>query len=180
MTPDMELKKLARSAILKAKGDTEKARDILNQMIIERDSASLERELCAAYRNTAIGAVLATHYQELRSEGRLPALREPIQIQTTNYDQIVEKHKPSDFLWAPGGMTAEGIKRRYLDTFLVNGKPIGDCRVEEVDRSADARDRDTRFMRTLVQGLPPAAIVREHRTEEDAAKLWEAAHWTEG
>ena len=74
------------------------------------------------------------------------------------------------------GMTAKAHIRRYLDTFLVNGKPIGDCRVEEVDSSVASREADIRFMRELTHGLPPTVIIREHRTEEDAAKLWSETH----
>lgn len=179
-TPDMRLKKMARSAILKVNGDTEKARDLFNNKIITANDAALERELCAAYRNTAIRAILATHYQELRAEGKLPTLHSPTSIQTTDYEQTQTRDKPrrpSDWIWDDDiGMTATAHVRRYLRSFLVNGKPIGDCRVEEVDASADSREEDIRFMRNLVTGLPPTAIVGEHRTEEDAAKIWSATH----
>jgi hypothetical protein len=177
-TPDMALKKMARAAILKAKGDTEEARTVFNNMIILADSAVLERELCSVYRNTAIRAVLATHYQELRSEGKLPGLVKPTRIPTTDHDRIVEKpRRPSDWQWDDEiGMTAKAHIRRYLDTFMVNGKPIGECRVEEVDKAAEIREADLKFMRALVENLPPTAIVGEYRTEEDAAKLWAATH----
>jgi hypothetical protein len=59
---------------------------------------------------------------------------------------------------------------------MVNGKPIGECRVEEVDKAAEIREADLKFMRALVENLPPTAIVGEYRTEEDAAKLWAATH----
>ena len=173
-TPGMILKRLARAAIVKAGGDTEKAHDEFNLKMMEANRADLERELCSAYRNTAIRAVLATHYQELRSEGKLPQLHKPTRIPTTNHDKPAEKSgRPSDFLWDDKeGMTPKAIIRRYLETFMVNGKPIGDCRVDEVDAAAGVRESDARFMRALVEGLPPEVIVRDHRTEEDAAKLW--------
>lgn len=178
MTPDMQLKKLARAAILNVGGDTEKARDLFNKWVIESNDAVLERELCSVYRNTAIRAVLATHYQELRSEGKLPQLRKPTWIPTTSMDKPVEKPpRPSDWEYDDKiGMTAAAHIHRYLETFMVNGKPIGDCTVEEVDRSADHREADVRFMRRLVDGLPPYAVVREHRTEDDAQKIWQSAH----
>jgi hypothetical protein len=174
-TPDMALKKMARAAILRAKGDTEEARIVFAKMMIDADSAALERELHSAYRNTAIRTLLATHYQELRSEGKLPQLRKPTWIPTTNHDRPVEKPpRPSDWQWDDEiGMTAKAHIRRYLETFMVNGKPIGDCRVDEVDAAAGVRESDARFMRALVEGLPPDVIVRDHRTEEDAAKVWQ-------
>jgi|SRR5579863_459267 len=175
-----ELKSLARGAIVRANGNTEQARQILNERLIERNDAVLERELCSAYRNIALQTLLATHFAELRAEGKLPALRKRDQpIQTTDYERTRERPpKPSDFLWdeKTGGMMAAGHIRRYLDTFMVNGKPIGDCYVEEVDQAAAVREADVRFMRGLVAGLPPEGIVRELRTEEDAAKLWQATH----
>jgi len=178
MTPDVKLKRLARRAILKAKGETETAREIFNTLVIEANDVELERELCAPYRNTAIRAVLATHFNELRAEGKLPGLRKPTYIPTTDLDQPVNKTpRPSDWQYDDKiGMTAKAHIRRYLDTFMVNGKPIGDCLVAEVDRAVITREADVRFMKTLVEGLPPEVIVREHRTEEDAAKLWSLAH----
>lgn len=177
-TPDTMLKKMARAAILKANGDTERAREAFNQMMIDADNAGLERELCSVYRNTAIRAVLATHYNELRAEGRIPGLRRSTPIRTTDLDKPVEgSRRPSDWQWDDvTGMTAKAHIRRYLESFLVNGKPIGDCRVEEVDTAVDHREADIRFMRELVAGLAPEAIVKEHRTEEDAARLWAIAH----
>ena len=71
-SPELRLKEYARAAILKANGENEKAREIFNMRIIEDNDAALERCLCAAYRNSAIHAVLATQFHELRAEGRLP------------------------------------------------------------------------------------------------------------
>ena len=181
MTPDMRLKKMARDAILRVKGDTEKAREVFNQMVINANDAALERELCSVYRNTAIRAILATHYQELRSENKLPGLRKPTWIPTTNMNKPIEKpRRPSDWQYDDViGMTPKAHIRRYLETFMVNGRPIGDCRVEEVDRAADIREADVRFMRELTANLPPTVIIRDYRTEEDTAKLWEITHTTE-
>ena len=73
-------------------------------------------------------------------------------------------------------MTPKAIVRRYLNTFIVNGKPIGDCLVSEVDAAANSREADLIFMRKLVEGLPPNVIVRDMRTDEDATKIWEMTH----
>jgi hypothetical protein len=114
----------------------------------------------------------------LRSEGNLPSLRNSTPVKTTDHDKITEKpRRPSDWMWDnKTGMTAEAHIHRYLQTFLVNGKPIGDCTVEEVDMAADHKEVDARFMRRLVDGLPPHVIVRDHRTEDDAHKIWQSVH----
>ena len=174
MTPEATLKKLARAAILRAKGNTVRAREEFEEKLLALDDASLERALCANYRSAAISALIATYYDDLKTEGKLPG--EPRQAWMPA-QRPEPARRPSDWMWDDEiGMTAKAHIRRYLDTFLVNGKPIGDCRVEEVDSSVASREADIRFMRELTHGLPPTVIIREHRTEEDAAKLWSETH----
>jgi len=163
-----------RAAILRAKGDTVRAREEFEEKLLALDDASLERALCSNYRSVAISAVIATYYDELKDEGKLPGEPRPVWAPARRAEPAC---RPSDWMWDDEiGMTAKAHIRRYLDSFMVNGKPIGDCRVEEVDRSADSREADVRFMRQLTHGLPPTVIIREHRTEEDAAKLWRETH----
>jgi hypothetical protein len=64
----------------------------------------------------------------------------------------------------------------FLNSFLVNGQPIGDCTVTEVEVAAQSKEREARFMRLMISGLPPVGIVRKYRTEEEAAALWAQAN----
>ena len=59
---------------------------------------------------------------------------------------------------------------------MVNGRAIGDCTVEEVERAASGKEREARFMRSLISGLPPkGGVIRDYRTPEEAEALWARA-----
>jgi hypothetical protein len=62
-----------------------------------------------------------------------------------------------------------------LDTFQVNGRPIGDLTSEEAEKWAASRERDARFIRLLTQNLPPGLPIRKFRTADDAAALYAMA-----
>ena len=59
VTTKERLEALARTAILHALGDTEKALAGLDDLITAKNSAALERELCSAYRTIAMRTLLA-------------------------------------------------------------------------------------------------------------------------
>jgi hypothetical protein len=65
--------------------------------------------------------------------------------------------------------------RRYLNSFKVNGEPIGDCTAEVVLKVADNHERDARFMRYLASGVPLTGRIRDYKTEDEAATLWKKA-----
>lgn len=67
------------------------------------------------------------------------------------------------------------VARSLLDTFIVNGRPVGDVTVEEADRWAAARERDGRFVKLLIHGLPHGSVIRTHITESDAQRIWTLA-----
>jgi len=64
------------------------------------------------------------------------------------------------------------IKLSKLDTFLVNGRPIGDCTPEEAEGWAGARERDARFVRLLISGLPPDRPIRESLKGNEADAIY--------
>jgi len=63
-----------------------------------------------------------------------------------------------------------------IDTFPINGRPIGDCTVEEALGARDVRLRDARFIELVTAGVPSIGRIRDYVTREDAEKAWEAAH----
>ena len=76
------------------------------------------------------------------------------------------------------------VEAKYcrLDTFLIDGQPIGDCAVADVRKWADARDKDRRvamkdvlFARSLVSNLPGHATVREFWGAADADATYDRA-----
>lgn len=62
-----------------------------------------------------------------------------------------------------------------LETFTVNGQPIGRLTPREALGWAGARERDARFVRLLCANLPPDSSIAAFRTPEDADRLWDLA-----
>ncbi len=180
--PAERLRLLARAAIVRANGDSEKAMLDLDGRIVAEDDAALERELTSAYRNTALRAVLATHFHELRAEGKVRQPGGDTRISTTDYSRT---QAPAQ--WRPGqgrgyptpneilADAQRALQRRWLEEFKINGRPIGDATVNEADGWANRRERDTIFVRLLTAGLPGDAVIRDFRTNEDAETCWQNA-----
>lgn len=68
---------------------------------------------------------------------------------------------------------AAWMKRWLIDTFLINNTPLGDVTVGEALDWADAQHRNARFIKTLLDGLPPERKVRDVRTAEDVEAVYE-------
>ena len=62
-----------------------------------------------------------------------------------------------------------------LETFTVNGQPIGKLTPREALGWAASRERDARFVRLLCANLPPDSSIAAFRTPEDADRLWDLA-----
>lgn len=57
-----------------------------------------------------------------------------------------------------------------LDTFRINGKPIGDNTPEEALPVAEHRETDARVIRMLCHGVPPNQRIREHINPQEAER----------
>jgi hypothetical protein len=67
------------------------------------------------------------------------------------------------------------LRLSKLDTFMVNGRPVGDCTPEEAEGWAASRERDAKFVRLLISGLPLSRPIRESITGEEADTTYELA-----
>jgi len=65
------------------------------------------------------------------------------------------------------------IRLSKLDTFLINGRKIGDCTPEEAEGWAGSRERDAKFVRMLIHGLPPDKPIRDSIKGEEADSIYE-------
>lgn len=64
-------------------------------------------------------------------------------------------------------------QKTLLDTFRIGrGQSIGDATPAEALMWAAGRERDTKFVRLLVQNLPPDQPIRKYRTAEAADALY--------
>ncbi len=82
----------------------------------------------------------------------------------------------------PSGRNAESIAaaavvvtKSLLDTFQVNGQPIGDLTAREVLASAETDARNARFKTMLCTGLPPKGKLRDYLKPADADRAWRLA-----
>ena len=171
--PNERLRIIARAAIVAARGDSDDAFARFDKNVIAENDAALERALCVNFRSIAIRALLATHFNELRAEGKI---RQPDQtrIRTTNYGGTTEA--PRRQTWAKQHVEkVEERARSYLNDFRVNGESIGDCTAEVVLHQAENHERDARFMRLMASGVPPTGKIRDYVTEDEAKDRWNRA-----
>ena len=70
---------------------------------------------------------------------------------------------------------ASVARTSLLDTFKLNGKPLGDCTPEEANRWADKRASQAKFVHLLTQNLPPGEPIRKWRRPEDVDAAFEQA-----
>jgi hypothetical protein len=62
-----------------------------------------------------------------------------------------------------------------LDTFRVNGKPIGDCTPEEALNWRASRVRDSRFVWLICAGIPAGHRIRDYIKPDDAEAFYQRA-----
>ncbi len=139
-------------------------------------------ELFAPYRNQAIQSVLSAAAAKLRRD------RTPREVPRQGGggghravdDQVTTApaapRSPSAGLAAVAAVTRQSL----IDTFQLNGRPIGDATSREALSWAGARERDARFVRLLTANLPLDLPIRRFRSDPDeVAALYaqaEAAH----
>jgi len=81
----------------------------------------------------------------------------------------VAQNKPRVSLGIAAGV-ARSLKLSILDTFRLNGVPIGDCTGEEIATWADNNDKQSRIARAIGQGVPPTMKARDVLTADEAER----------
>lgn len=83
---------------------------------------------------------------------------------------------------APGAgarAVAAVVRLSLLDTFRVNGQPLGDVSAAEARLWAEARGRqarrDARFIELITAGLPDGMPIRRFRRDDEAQAAWAEA-----
>lgn len=67
------------------------------------------------------------------------------------------------------------VRRSLLDSFPINKQPIGDVGRDEAEAWLVSHDRDGRFVRMLIQGVPPKGRIRDYVTPEEAERIYRLA-----
>jgi hypothetical protein len=94
-------------------------------------------------------------------------------------DENQGRHAPRPTAAAGAAAIANVTRLSLLDTFKVNGQPLGDVTSLEANAWAASRERDARFVRLLTENLPPDQPIKKYRTPDDAQALYaqaEAGH----
>lgn len=187
-------------AAFKANPKWDGARDIVFNAV--RNDAALLWALFEPYRAVAVQKLLTDVAQQMRADEmarqragkRMAAAAEvppaaattrseprkvPLRVASTNErDRGGHVWGENQAAFAPSrsGMDAVArvVRQSLLDTFQINGRPIGDCAVSEVRawaerRQKDARTagRDARFAMALVANLPGGEVIRSWWKDPD-------------
>lgn len=170
------LHEVAMNAVKQSPRNWDGARDALLKAV--RADAALMWELFAPYRNQALQAALTAAATELRRQEtprREPGLRGAGLGQP---DGQRPHARPSPISAAAINAVSGAAAASLLDTFRVNGQPLGDVTAREASKWAGARARDARFVRLMAENLPPDDPIRKWRTAEDATAAYALARET--
>lgn len=136
--------------------------------------AALLAELFEPYRNEAAQIALARASKAARSSDDR-AGHPASDDQRPNARPGASQADQSAAMLAVGNVTRLSL----LDSFRINGQPIGDVTPREAMGWAGARERDARFVRLLTANLPAEEPIRKYRTPDDAAELYARAEKTD-
>lgn len=158
-----------------------------------RNDAALLWEMFEPYRAQAANRLLAGVMAEIkRSERATPGPSAP--GQSPDDVQAGSARRADTHSSGGGGLDGGGYQKSaapiprsgmdavaavtrlsLLDTFKINGQPIGKVTSSEALRWAGSRERDARFVRLLTANLPPERPIGEFRTPEDTQAIYEQA-----
>lgn len=183
------LTEVAMNAVRDNPRNWDGARDALFREV--RGDAALLWELFAPFRNQAAQMVLTAAASDLRreelarqgqrgagqvrSEGHSGCARPPRNAPATGRGDAGHHSVGTHGVVAGVAAITEVVRRSLLDTFRVNGQPIGDVTPREAEKWASSRERDARFVRRLTENLPPDTPIRRFRTAEEAERLYDEA-----
>lgn len=129
--------------------------------------AALLWELFAPYRGAAVHRLLTDVAQQLRQQekaGDLVVKTEPRpgagRSNAETQDAIARASQS-----AAAAAVAKVVTLSLLDTFKINGCPIGKCTPREALGWASSRERDARFVRLLTANLPLDQPIGRYRTD---------------
>ena len=182
---------VAREAIQSAPRNWDGAKDAFYANV--RKDPDLLWELLAPYRAQASQFWLTQAAAELHAQNRAavksqsgggqsghggrtwnaPANTQETGGQSNRGNQQLAAPRPSA---AAGAAALANVTRlSLLDTFKVNGQPIGEVTSAEANAWAGSRERDARFVRLLTANLPPTEPIKKYRTADEANALYAQA-----
>lgn len=150
-----------------------------------RNDAPLLWELFAPYRAQAVQLLLSRAAAELRELERAQrAAAEPSAGGRSSSEDHIGCASRANFSAGQAAVdrarvTLAGeaaiVRKSLLDTFTINGRPIGDITPAEALAWAKSRRRDVRFVELLTANLPPGDPIRRYRRADDTQAIYEQA-----
>lgn len=186
--PPDELKRIAREVVKASGGKYDVAKDLFFNRV--RQDARLLWEMFTPYRAEAVRPYLTDAADELRQAARPlrdikangGALGHPLD---DNQKTAAQRTPPAPIPIRPSAArvspqaamraVSDATRKSLLDTFLVNGQPIGDLTAGEARGWSNSRARDVRFVRLMVSGLEPNVVIRKARSPKETQELYDLA-----
>lgn len=169
---DTRLREVAMAAVIQSPRNWDGAKDLFYKAI--KHDAELLWALFAPHRNAAMLALLSEVNSERHRSGRLRdpghearVERPALSASTVARPSTAARPSTQDVARAAARVAVLTV----LDTFKIDGTPIGDVTPAMANRWAGSREQDARFVRLLTQNLPPDQPIRQFRTAADATAM---------
>lgn len=129
----------------------------------------------ARFEEHALRPLLATAAQEYHRERKPRVVREG-GGHPRSEDPLNRAHTdPATHAQAGRDAVTELAKRSLLDTFLVNGRPLGDVSATEARAWGGARRREARFVEIITHGIPDDRPLRVYIKADEADAAFKRA-----
>lgn len=156
------LMQMATTAMVQSRRNFDAARDAFLRAV--RNDPDALWALFEPYRREAVLAILAQAGRRVRESEPVMARRaEPAMPRQS------VSHAPAVAALAAVATVS------LLETFRINGQPLGDVTVEQARAWSKRRKRDVVFVEMLTANLPGHDTIRRWRTPEDARRIYEEA-----
>lgn len=181
-TPSQRLDRLARRAWEEFPADNAMAqrRKVIREAMLGEMCWALIEEWQPAALGKAIGWVLDRAAEQIREEVEIKAAKvsgrkkPKLELVQPEPEAAKSAHARREEKRA-AVLVKAAVKLSKLDTFLVNGQPIGDVTPEDALDWAASRERDVRFVTMLTGSLPPGRPIRDSWHGDEADKIYELA-----
>ena len=160
--PPGTLRKAALAAIAESQGDWNAAREHLYARV--RNRAELLWEMLAPYRTQAAQTLLAEAAGTLRPAASCGHGPDPEPA-----PRPVAARRTAQSIASAAQAAAEAAQQSLLDTFKVNGRPLGKVTAGEAREWARSKTVAARFVRLMAEGIPAGEAIERHRSAGEAA-----------
>jgi len=173
---ETRLMEIAMQAVRDNPRDWDGAKDALYRAV--RNDAGLLWALFEPYRLQAVHKKLTEAAAALRQQERETIdlrLKEAARSGHSRFDNHGEHARSAGSREAATNARAAVVQLTLLDTFKINGRPIGDCTPREANDWAASRERDARFVRLLTANLPESEPIRKYIRPEEVQHVYTMA-----